>query len=181
MLKIKEVEVFSWNTLVVGFMIWIKTAPINIVLSIIPLGFILTFNIMGYITNTYYKQPVKFFSMECFRVGIKVYFRYLIFFLLALVIAIAMSYITVALGLPDMIWAGLFILVLLLSIFLGHGWAVKRVGLLMQEAGNFIEDTKPTATEAFKVCPNCEAEFPSNVSHCSGCGETLVDAKSYYS
>jgi len=135
MFKVKEVEVFSYDTIRTGLEAYFKTLILSIPLIIIPFGFLLYFNLAGWVAlNIYDREQVKFFSRESLSVGWNVVWRYYAFILPLLPLSIIPVYVGDIMGFSPYIWGTLLVITLLSSCVIAEGWAVERVGFIRYQA-----------------------------------------------
>lgn len=139
MLKFKHIDILSRKTIKTGLFIYIKLFVLSIPL-IIPPGFLLQFNLMGWLARRAYGEgQVKFFSIESLSVGWQVMWRYFTLLIPALAyLFIGAAYISDISGLfmsenfgffEYVVIASLLSATLLLTI-LAIGWAIERVGFI---------------------------------------------------
>ncbi len=137
MLKIKEVEVFSYDTVRTGFEAYFKTFFLSIPLLAVPIGFLVYFNLAGWVATGIYggeRESPKFFSQENFVVGWGVTWRYYIFVLPFLLLSILSLFLDQVISIPKYIDAIMFIAILLSSSILATGWSVGRVAIVRRRA-----------------------------------------------
>jgi len=141
MLKIKEVDVFSLDTIKTGLRVYFTTFFFSIPLAIIPLGIFAYFNMVGWVAADDRKiAKPKFLSPESLAIGWSIEWRFWLLISPVATILIILLFGDVV-HISDGLKVALFVVILLSSCVLATGWSVERVANIRQQMAKEPENS----------------------------------------
>ena len=126
MLKIKDIELISRDTLTVGLSAYLQIFIINFLVAITVVGILLTINVAGWVALRILGSPAKLLSRESLSVGWSVTWRYYILALPLFALVLAILYLIGPSNSPGL-WLICLVTLTLLCGSVVTGWSIKRV------------------------------------------------------